>query len=299
MIDPITNALLRSWGWRVDVLLLSLLLGLFYTRGWWLLWGKGYRLASRQRLVSYWVGIGAIWLGLMSPIDVLAQNLFYFHMIQHLLLMMVAPVFLWLAEPFPIGVWGMPAFFRPFVVSLFTKNAPTRRIFLKLTSPMIIWLLFTFFLIGWHDPNAYNAALEVEWLHDLEHLTFFVPALIYWWRIIGAAPILTKRLSSLTRIALALAAVPPNAILGATIAFASEPIYSYYLTVPRLFGMTALEDQQIGGFIMWVPGSMMYIIAALIVVFRQFQAEERQPASSLPHWDTTEKLIAPGMDAQK
>ncbi len=289
-MDPLTGALLRSWEPRADVILILLLGALLYTRGWRRLRRLGHSRATGWRLVGYLIGLVVVAVALMSPIDVLSQQLFLMHMVQHLLLMMVAPPLIWLAEPFPLVVWGMPATVRPLVVRLVSQKAGLRRFIRASAGPGIIWFLYLFILIGWHDAGAYNAALRLDWVHDLEHLSFFLLAMLYWWRLTGAAPVLTRRLGPLPRIALAIAAVPPNAILGAVIAFSTDVIYTYYLAVPRLFGLSALEDQQLGGLIMWVPGSMMYIVAALILIFRFLQqggaaaaaGPRTKPALALP-----------------
>jgi cytochrome c oxidase assembly factor CtaG len=290
-MNPVTSALLRSWGWRADVILILVLGALLYARGWRQLRRKGHGRATPLRLVSYYAGLIFVALALMSPIDVMGRQLFLMHMVQHLLLVMVAPPLLWLAEPFPMIVWGMPARARPIVVRLVSRKAGFRRFLLLFASPGIVWFLFVVAVVGWHDADAYNAALRFEWVHDLEHLSFFLMAMLFWWRLTGAAPVLTRRLGRPARIALAISAVPPNAILGAVIAFASEVIYTYYLAVPRLFGLSALEDQQLGGLIMWVPGSMMYIVAALVLIFRVLQ-EGNQPG---PTDIASEALLAPGV----
>lgn len=292
-MSPIGSALLRSWGWRADVLLVLLLAGLFYTRGWWQLRQKRHFLANGWRLASYLLGLVVVGVALMSPIDVLGEQLFLFHMLQHLLLMMVAPPLLWLGEPFPVGVWGMPAFTRPLIIRAFNKNSRFRALLQQLASPGIVWILYVAVLWGWHDPHAYDAALRLNWVHDLEHLSFFGASMLYWWRLTGAAPILGRRLSTLARVILAIAAVPPNMIAGIFIAFSESIIYTHYLSVPRLFGLSPLYDQQLGGQLMWVPGSMMYVIAALVLVFRLLQQEER--SSHPPRWQPPSALAAPGL----
>jgi putative membrane protein len=156
----------------------------------------------------------------------------------------------------------------------------------------MIWLVS---IIGWHDPNAYNAALRNSLVHDIEHMTFFLGGMLFWWRVTGAGPRIHKQLGLVGRTVIALSAVPPNMLIGAIIAFAPEPIYTYYNDVPRLMGLSVLEDQQLGGVIMWVPGSMMYLIAALVLISRLLQGESRKPALPESEWGSNEALIAPGL----
>jgi cytochrome c oxidase assembly factor CtaG len=156
-------------------------------------------------------------------------------------------------------------------------------------------MVFVFVLIGWHDPNVYNAALRNEVLHDIEHLTFFGSAMLYWWHVIGAGPRIHKSFSRPAQVAYVIAAIPPNMLTGIVIAFAGHVIYSYYLGVPRIWGIDALGDQTLGGVIMWVPGSMMYIITVLIITARWLQAEEEKPPLPASAWATDERMAAPGL----
>jgi len=156
-------------------------------------------------------------------------------------------------------------------------------------------MLFVIVLIGWHDPNLYDAALRSNVVHDLEHITFFGTAMLYWWHVVGAGPHIHKRFSRPARIMYVIAAIPPNMLTGIAIAFAGQVIYTYYLGVPRLWGINALDDQTLAGVIMWVPGSMMYIVAVLIIAARWLQGEENKPPLPVAVWATDERMAAPGL----
>jgi cytochrome c oxidase assembly factor CtaG len=232
----------------------------------------------------------------MSPIDVLGGQFFFMHMIQHLLLVMIVPPLLWLASPLPFALWGLPQRARRAVGDWLRPGSAFRRRLRTLTTPGLVWMLFVAALLGWHDPKAYQAALQDAFVHDLEHLSFFVPAMLYWWHVTYAAPHVHKRMVRGARIAFLLGTVPPNMAAGAVIAFSGQPIYSYYTGVPRLWGMTVMEDQMLGGIIMWIPGSMMYILAALVLVARWLQEEERKPPLPENAWSSTDGMIAPGFE---
>ncbi|MDX1662689.1 MAG: cytochrome c oxidase assembly protein [Candidatus Promineifilaceae bacterium] len=299
-MDPVTSALLRSWEWRAEVFIPLLLFGVVYTLGWRTLRAKGSRLANGWRLVSYWTGIAIIVLALLSPIETLSGQFFFMHMIQHLLLVMLAPPLLLLANPMPFLVWGLPPTLRRPVAGLLARllrrNGPFRGYLRTATNPGIAWMLFVAFLIGWHDPGAYTATLRSELVHDLEHLSFFFTAMLYWWHAVGAAPLLHRPLSRPARIAYVIAVIPPNMFLGVVLAFAGQVIYTYYETVPRVWGIDPISDQTIGGIIMWVPGSMMYIIAVLILTARWLEGEESKPPLPFSKWATDERMIAPGLE---
>ncbi|UCC87130.1 MAG: cytochrome c oxidase assembly protein [Anaerolineales bacterium] len=297
-MDPLLNALLLSWDWRVEVIVILLLTGSVYSRGWWRLRRRGtpsHRLATGWRLAAYLGGLAALGLALISPIDVLGGQLFLMHMIQHLLLVMIAPPLLLIANPLPFFMWGLSVRARRALGQLFNSGSAFRRALRTLTAPGMVWMLFVAFFLGWHDPNAYNAALRSDLIHDLEHVTFFGSSMLYWWQVTGAGPRL-RSLSHGVRIAFLLLTVPVNAAAGIAIAFASQPIYTYYTTVPRLLGMSVMQDQMIGGVIMWIPGSMMYLLAALILISGLMRADDNRHSLSEPVWATDEGMVAPGWE---
>lgn len=280
-MDPVTKALLSSWNWRIDVIVVILSAGTLFCVGWFRLRGQSAKLAAVWRLLAYLGGLVLVGLSLLSPIDVLGGQFFYMHMIQHLLLIMFAPPLLLVGNPMPFILWGLPRTWRQRagrgLSYLLHRQSRFRQAVVAVTGPGIVWLVFVSLLIGWHDPNAYNAALQYEWVHNLEHLSFFIPSMAFWWLVTGAGPRLQKQMSLLARVGFLVAGVPPNMFLGIALSFATYPIYTHYLSVPRIGALSVLEDQMIGGVIMWVPGSMMYIIAVVILVGSWFNVEEQKP----------------------
>lgn len=296
-MDPVLSALFLSWDLRPQVIITLLLAGGTYARGWWRLRSRGvsqHSLANMWRLVAYLSGLLILGVALMSPIDVLGGQLFFMHMIQHLLLVMIVPPLLLLANPLPFFMWGLPVPARHQVGRLLSRRSAFRRGLYTLTAPGLVWMAFVAFLLGWHDPSAYNAALRSNLIHDLEHLTFFGAAMLFWWLVIGAGPRF-RSLSPGVRLALLLVTVPVNMAAGVVIAFAAQPIYTYYTTVPRLWGISVLLDQMIGGVIMWIPGSMMYLLAALIIISHLIQTETGKEPLPASEWATDEAMLAPGL----
>ncbi len=285
-MDPVLSALLRSWEWRADVIGVLVVSGTVYVLGWKRLRsvrrmrsGRGpYSLASVWRLATYLGGWIIVALALLSPLEVLSGQLFFMHMIQHLLLVMCAPPLLLLSNPFPVVLWGMPRGIRRWVGSHFYRRAEFRRALVLLTRPGLIWLYFVVVYVGWHDPAAYDAALRYYLVHDIEHLSFFIVSLFYWWHMTGAGPRIHGRFPYGWRIAYLLLTVPVNMLTGVTITFASQPIYHYYLDVPRPWGLTVMQDQMLGGAIMWILGSMMLLIAVLVIVARILSQQEGSAA---------------------
>lgn len=305
-MNPLVRALLGPWEWRPEVLATLLPLTVLYVVGWLrlrrrrVLRGRdpASRLASRWRLAAYLAGMGTLVLALLSPIDALGGQLFFMHMIQHKIEVMVSAPLIWLGNPFVVGLWGLPRGARLAVGALFTDESRVREWLTSATNPFFVWLLFVVVYVGWHDPAAYGRALRTGWVHDIQHISFFVVAMLFWWHVIGAAPRL-HRYSPWVAIAMLIGAIPFNAITGFVIANSESVIYTYYESIPRIWGFSVLDDQAIAGVIMWVPGSEMLFQAAGAVLAWMFIVDKRKhrlPVVSGALDVSDEALIAPGLE---
>jgi cytochrome c oxidase assembly factor CtaG len=304
-MDPVARAALSSWSFRPEVIIPLLILGTLFLIGWRRLRARGGRvtgwrtLGAAWRPVSYIAGLLVVALALLSPFDVLVQQLFFMHMIQHLLLIMIAPPLLLLPNPLPFLLWGLPGPLRLGVGgalnSVINKQSAVGRVLRLMTTPVAVWFIFVGVIIGWHDPALYNAALRSDWVHDLEHVTMFAAGMLYWWLVSGAGPRLHKNLSRMAKIAFILAVIPPNMALGIVLAFSQQPIYAFYSDMPRLWGISALDDQRISGVIMWIPGNMMHFMTALAIIFMILSGEGRKPATKESAWAEGDALAAPGI----
>jgi len=299
-MNAFLDIVLLSWGWRFEVILsLGLFVALHLAGRWRLRRRGGTKLVATWRTVAYLAGISIVGIALMSPIDALASQYFYMHMIQHLLLVMIAPPLLWIANPMPVAMWGLPAALRREVGGWLKPGATVRRAIRSLTTPGLTWIYFVVVLVGWHDPGAYDAALESDLVHDLEHITFFVTAMLFWWHLIGAAPHIHKPLSRGMRVAYSLSVVPPNMLTGVAISFATRPLYSFYAGIARGGGLTIMQDQMLAGVIMWIPGTMMYMLAALVFLAQILGDEERKEPLPESEWATEENMVAPGLEKRE
>ena len=304
-MDPIARAALSSWDWRPEVIVVIVALAVLFAAGWLRLRKisgapkSRHSLGATWRPISYLAGLLVIGLALLSPIDVLVQQLFFVHMIQHLLLIMVAPVLLMLPNPMPFLIWGLPERLRLGVGralgGLLNKESVSGKIIRRLTKPVAVWFIMIVFIIGWHDPVMYQSALRSEVLHDFEHITMFAAGMLFAWTITGAGPRIHRELSPLAKVVFLIAAIPPHMALGVTLAFTPRPIYTYYLEMPRLWGISVMDDQRISGIIMWIPGSMMYFIAALVFVFKILSGEGKKRVLEQQAWNTDDVLMAPGV----
>ena len=288
-MHPLIGGLFSPWEFRPEVLFPVLLMGTLYVAGWLRIrrklgaTGRGHKLASAWRLTAYLGGLASLLLALLSPIDVLGNQLLIMHMVQHKILVMAAAPLLWLGDPFPIVLWALPAQLRRGVGGLFERDTWFRRAVTAITHPGICWLVFVFTYIGWHEPSLYDMALRVPWVHNVEHIAFFATAMLFWYPVVNSAPHLHKALPYWVRIVYLIAFVPPNAIAGVSIAMATDIIYPHYATVPHIWGFTALEDQAWGGAIMWIWSSEMMIQAAVIMLGVSFYQEKQRQSARERH----------------
>jgi putative membrane protein len=266
----VLDLVLVDWRWRVEVGAVLLGLGALYGIGWARLRRAHPALAPAWRLVAYLGGLATVALSLLSALHALAERSFTAHMVQHQLLLMVAAPALLLGNPFPYTVWGLPAAARRGLQGFLVEGQPARRALRALTWPPVAGLLYTGTLWVWHWPAAWEAALRSWWIHDLEHLTFFGTAALFWWPIINPAPRARGRRGGLyygVRIAYLIVATAQNTLLGAILSLTERVLYPSYALGAERLGMSPLEDQALGGGIMW-SGGHMYLVAILVLVWQ-------------------------------
>ena len=231
----------------------------------------GYRPTPLQAL-SFAASLLTIVIALNSPIDYYADRLFWAHMLQHILLLTVAPPLLVLGRPWPRMWRALPLEPRTRIarsVALSPRLAPVRAI----ARPVPAWILFNATIIGWHIPGAYNATLTSGTVHALEHAMFFFAGILFWARVIDLGP-LRPRLAWLARIAYAAGAMVVGWIIAITLTIWPHALYGYYAALhTRPGGITALTDQQIAAGVMWVPGSLAYVITFIIGFYRWLEPD--------------------------
>jgi putative membrane protein len=258
------DKVLTDWHWRWDVIFVLLVFGTLYLRGWVLLRKVGGE-AKLSQLVFYALALVAIGCALLSPIDDLASYLLIAHMVQHELLMMLAPPFILLANPVPVLLWGLGGSSRLPAGNLLTRHSVIRRMRDFLGWMPVAWSLYVVNLWTWHHPVLYQAALRDPWLHDIEHILFFLTALIFWWPVIRPvsrpAPIQDG-----VRILYLFLAATQDTVLSGWIALSREVLYPHYETALRLWDLTPREDQIGGGIVMFAVGSTTYLVAILVLV---------------------------------
>ena len=213
-----------------------------------------------SREACFYGGLLVLVAAIDSPVDTYADRLFWAHMVQHVLLTMVAPPLVLLGRPWPRCVRGLP---------LGARRVIARGLHACgfMAAPVIAFVLFNGVLLAWHVPVLFDLTLRNEGVHDLEHALFFVTALLFWTHL---APTSRRpRLRPAQRIAYGIGAILVSWVLAVVLGFASQPLYAPYASLAhRPGGLSALADQQLAAGIMWVPASIPFTIAVLAAAYK-------------------------------
>lgn len=273
---------LTAWNWEPSIVIgTALLVGLY-------LYGIGplrrkYHLADevkRGQVVAFLLGVFIMFLALVSPLDELGDSyLFSAHMVQHLFITLVGPPLLLIGTP----GWLLRPLWRNRTVFLIA------RVF---TFPALAFLLYNADFWLWHAPPLYNATLENQGIHILEHVTFIVFGILNWWPIFSPSEEL-PRLSLGGQILYIFLTGMPTVALGAGLTF-FPPLYAPYLAAPRIWGLSAAVDQQLGGLIMWIPGNIFYIVIVSIIFIQWMQKQDAKQRASEASLDDVEDKVAAG-----
>ncbi|MEO6295381.1 MAG: cytochrome c oxidase assembly protein [Candidatus Limnocylindria bacterium] len=217
-------------------------------------------------------GLAAIGVALLSPIEAYEGVLFSVHMVQHMLLELVAAPLLLAGGPITLTLRASGPSVRKALLSLLQS-----RIVHVISFPVIAWILFAAVNWGWHFSVLYDQALENQALHYFQHATFIGAALLFWWPAIGVDPS-PWRLPHPVRLLYLFMAMPQNSFLGVALMSASTVLYPHYLTNIRDWGLSPLDDQALGGVIMWVVCDLAFLAGMAVVVFLWMRHEERRTA---------------------
>ena len=268
---PGDGAPASSHGWSLTWTFTPWVVGLLcvaaiaYVAGVFALWHHAGRAkgVSRRQAAAFALGWLALVAALVSPLDALSSQLFSAHMLQHELLMVVAAPLLVLGRPLAVFAWALPPLVRRRVVA--GVRVPwLLGIWRTLTWAPNAWALHGIALWAWHLPAAFDAALGSSGWHTLQHTSFFATALLFWWEPLGGAarsrpgPALLYLFTTMLH----------TAALGALLTLSPALWYAPYGSTSAQLGIDALEDQQLGGLVMWVPSGIAYFATALAVVAR-------------------------------
>jgi cytochrome c oxidase assembly factor CtaG len=273
-MPPEFQAIFDDWTPPLVLTTTIVLTALVYTRGWFAIRKTRRLLFPPWRLAAFLLGLATIWFAVASPLDGFADVLLSAHMIEHLLLMSFAAPLLLLGCPAVPLLRGLP---RPLTIHLlgpFLRAKWLRRLGHILTTPLVAWLAMNLIFLAWHVPTAYDFALEHEHWHEFEHLCFLASSILFWWPLIRPWPT-TARYPGWFLLPYLVLADIVNTALSAFLAFCDRPVYSYYLREPNPFHIPPLADQVAGAVIMWVIGSLVFLLPAIYITIRLLQQESR------------------------
>ncbi len=265
--DPLPANWLAAWSWPMVPLVGVSIALVLYLRGW--------RAAQRTRAhelplwraAAFTAGILALWIALASPIDALDDYLLAAHMIQHFILMSVAPPLIVLGAPTVPMLRGVPRG----LIRLLSRPVFRARWFHALTRfiahPAAAWLLMNVAYLGWHVPAMFELTFRSERIHNFEHLCFFLTSLAFWWVVLQPWPS-RARWPRWTMIPYLLSADIVNTMLSATLCFAGKVLYPSYAQVERICSLTPVRDQVAAGAEMWVLNSIVMLLPAFAIMLQ-------------------------------
>jgi putative membrane protein len=265
-MTPAAQAILESWSTPIGVNVSLCFAALVYTIGWLRLRNFFPNLISTWRLAAFLAGIVSLWIAIGSPLEAFDDVSLSIHMVQHLLLMAVAPPLILLGAPALPLLRGLPRTIRG-AVGRFLRWPPAQRLGRVLTDPAVCWFAATVALIAWHIPAAFELALRSDFWHKIEHACFFATSLLFWWPVIQPFPSVARWPGWSIPLYLFLGTMPGGA-LGAFLTFCDRVLYASYGSFPMVFHASPLEDQVFAGALMWVFGTFVYTVPAVILTVR-------------------------------
>jgi putative membrane protein len=261
------QTILQSWSAPIGVNVALCLTVLVYVRGWFRLRTISPNLIPRWRLAAFISGIVAVWIAIGSPVDAFDDVLLSVHMVQHLLLMAIAPPLILLGAPALPLLKGLPQWFARGVVSPFLQWRWVKSLGHFLAGPAVCWLAATLALIGWHIPAVFELALRWKWLHELEHACFLGAGLLFWWPVVQPWPSVARWPRWSIPLYLFFATFPCDALSG-FLAFCDRVVYSSYQSAPRILSISALQDQECAAALMWACVTIIFLVPAVIVTLQ-------------------------------
>ena len=280
-MDPVAAAVFASWTLDLKLVCLLLAAAALYLRGWLRLRAEMPRKYPAGRLAAFAGGLCALLLALASPVDTFGGLLLQAHMIQHLLLLMVAPPLILLGQPVLPLLRGLPRRVFRDALGPFLSCLELRQLGRALVHPVVSWFAMAAAIVVWHLPRFYELGLHSQSWHRVEHACFFWSAVMFWWPVVGVWPSnpVWPRWAMIPYLGLADLV---NTGLSAVLTFSDHVLYPSYQLSPRLWGISALDDQAAAGAIMWVPGSIAFLVPAVMLGMRAFEsgrAQGVQPAT--------------------
>jgi putative membrane protein len=248
-----------------------ILVALVYTRGWVRIRRTNLEEIENWRVGSFLLGLFFIWLAMASPIAALDHELLTIHMVQHLLLMTLAPPLIWLGAPLKPLLHGLLRGFGKVMRHCFRSPA-IQRLGRAIAHPAVCWLAAAATLVGWHIPFSFALGMRSGQWHTIEQVSFLASGLLFWWPVIKPGQGASNGSEWSILLYLFLATLPCD-ILSGFLVFCDRVVYPTYFSSARGIGFSALEDQQCAGAVMWTCVTLVYLIAGTVFAARLLSPE--------------------------
>jgi cytochrome c oxidase assembly factor CtaG len=253
-----------AWEWPPFIIIPLLLSAAVYSAGAVRMWRRNSHAGlSWESIICFASGWLSLLAALDSPIHELGEQLFSAHMVQHEILMLVSAPLLLLGRPSLVFVWALPQRWRKIVP--LTNSRFIRGPWSLISTPVAAWSLHAVALWLWHAPVLFDATLRSDAVHATQHISFFATALLFWWTLFGEH---RSRLGDGAAMVYVFTTAVHMSILGALLTFAPRPWYPGYTSTAPVWRLSALEDQQLGGLIMWIPAGTILFITTLFLLLR-------------------------------
>lgn len=266
-MSPAVQDIFSDWSLPIWLTASILLTAVIYFRGWLAIRKTRPEQFTSVQLALFLTGLAVLWLSIGSPMDGFADALLSAHMIEHLLLMSIVPPLLLGGLPAVPLLRGLPAPLTRRALGPLLRMQPLRHFFHWLATPVVAWLAMNTAFLAWHVPAAYDFALVHEGWHDIEHLCFLFTSILFWWCILRPWPS-GNRKQGWGMLLYLISADIVNTLLSAFLAFCGRPVYTYYLDHPNPFHVAPVDDQVLGAAIMWVAGSTIFLVPAMVLTLR-------------------------------
>lgn len=280
-MSPAAQSLLNEWSPPLPLDLALLLTSAIYLRGWLSLRRASSSIFSVWRLSAFLAAMFFLWFAIGSPLSAFDEASLTVHMVQHILLMLVVPPLVLLGAPAVPLLHGLPQFFVRFFVGPAFRWPPLHRFGKLITHPAFCWISAAVALIAWHVPAAFELALRSDFWHDVEHLCFLSTSILFWWPVIQPFPSAVRWHRWSIPIYLFIGMFPGGA-LGAFLVFCDRVLYPSYQQSPAIFGRSPLADQALAGALMWVLGTFVYLVPAVLITLKLLSPTLEPHPSSHP-----------------
>jgi putative membrane protein len=261
-----------DWTWPPLIVIPLLLVACVYAIGIVRMFKRAAGPKRHWRSILYFaLGWISLLIALDSPIHELGEQLFWVHMTQHEILMLISAPLLVLSRPLVPFLWALSRSSRNKAAS-WGRSRIFRGTWKSISTPLSAWLLSALALWVWHAPSLFDRTLHSDWIHAAQHLSFFLTALLFWWPVAQQPPALGYG----GALAYVFTTALHTSVLGGLLTFAPRAWYSSYVATAPAWHLTALEDQQLGGLIMWIPAGTLLLAVSLVLLVKWMQESQHR-----------------------